>query len=91
MGFDTLPDQSTLWRSWNYRFTPDLQETVQTAARTILIKASQAGVAVPREPDTSHPLRDTDDEKTDLNDQTVLNRTEDITDHVSRIVFPTFS
>jgi IS4 transposase len=91
LGFDTVPDQSTLWRSWNHRFTPDLQETVQTAARTILIKASQAGVAVPREPDTSHPLCDTDDEETDLNDQTVLNRTEDITDHVSRVVFPTFS
>jgi IS4 transposase len=68
-----------------------IRETVETAARTILIKASQAGVAVPREPDTSHPLRDTDDEETDLNDQTVLNRTEDITEQVSRTVYPAFS
>ena len=38
----TVPNQSTLWRSWNERFTQDLRETVQKAARTILIKAQNA-------------------------------------------------
>jgi hypothetical protein len=46
-----VPDQSTLWRSWHHRFTTELQDTVETAARTILIKAQNAGVTVPREPE----------------------------------------
>ncbi|GCF15934.1 ISNCY family transposase ISH7B [Haloarcula mannanilytica] len=91
LDLQTVPDQSTLWRSWNKRFSADLRETVQTAARTILIKASQAGLSVPREPDTSHLLRDTDDEVTDLDDQTVLDRTEDVAEEVSRTVYPAFS
>ena len=51
LGLETIPDQSTLWRSWHKRFTADLRETVETAARTILIKAQDAGVSVPREPE----------------------------------------
>ena len=43
LGFETVPDQSTLWRSWHERFTADLRETVETAARTILIKAQNSG------------------------------------------------
>ena len=39
LGLETVPDQSTLWRSWNTRFTADLRETVETTARTLLIKA----------------------------------------------------
>jgi hypothetical protein len=50
LGFEMIPYQSTLWRSWHERFTADLRETVETAARTILIKAQNAGVGVPREP-----------------------------------------
>lgn len=46
LGLETVPDQSTLWRSWNKRFTADLRETVEAAARTILIKAQSAGVEV---------------------------------------------
>lgn len=33
LGFETVPDQSTLWRSWHQRFTADLRETVEKAAR----------------------------------------------------------
>ena len=51
LGLETTPDQSTPWRSWHKRFTADLRSTVETAARTILIKARNAGVAVPREPE----------------------------------------
>jgi len=91
LGFETIPDQSTLWRSWHERFSADLRETVETAARRILIKAQNAGVAVPREPEGK--LRHHDDEsgESEPHDQTVLKQAEKITDHVSRIVFPTFS
>ena len=51
LGFDSVPDQSTLWRSWNKRFSADLRETVARTARTLLINAQNAGVAVPRDPE----------------------------------------
>lgn len=56
-GFDSVPDQSTLWRSWHKQFTANFRETVKTAARTILIEAQNAGVTVPREPEQTvgHP------------------------------------
>lgn len=60
LGFDSLPDQSTLWRSWHKRFTVGLRETVETAARTILIKTQNAGVAVPREPNRKLQHQDND-------------------------------
>jgi hypothetical protein len=56
LGFETIPDQSTLWRSWHERFTAGLRESVETAARTILIKAQNVGVETPREP--ARKLRD---------------------------------
>ena len=65
LGLETVPDQSTLWRSWHERFTAELRSTVETAARTILIKAQNAGVAVPREPERhllSHAHEDTSSE-----------------------------
>jgi IS4 transposase len=91
LGLETIPEQSTLWRSWHKRFTPDLRETVETAARTILIKAQNAGVGIPREPERK--LRHHDDESGELEpaEQTTLEQAEKITDHVSRIVFPAFS
>jgi hypothetical protein len=47
LGLERVPDQSTLWRSWNKRFTADLRETVEAAARTILMKAQNEDVDVP--------------------------------------------
>ncbi|MFD1685937.1 transposase [Halobellus litoreus] len=91
LGFDTIPDQSTLWRSWNKRFSADLCETVETAARTILIKAQNAGVAVPRDPEQKLQYHDDESVETDRNDQTVLEEAAKISDHVSRVVFPAFS
>jgi hypothetical protein len=43
LDFETIPDQSTLWRTWHQRFTPDLRETITTVARTVLILADRAG------------------------------------------------
>lgn len=91
LGLESVPDQSTFWRSWHDRFTSDLRETVATAARTILIKAQNAGVEVPRPPEQKLPQRDTDTEESDPDKQTVLEQAEPVTDHVSRVVFPAFS
>jgi len=91
LGFETIPEQSTLWRSWHERFSADLRETVETAARTILIKAQNAGVAVPREPARKLRYHGNESGESDPDDQTTLEQAEKITDHVSRVVFPAFS
>ena len=39
LGLESIPNQSTLRRRRRHRFTADLQDTVETAARRILIKA----------------------------------------------------
>ena len=91
LGFDSVPDQSTLWRSWNKRFSADLRETVERTARTLLINAQNAGVAVPRDPERKLQNRNDESEATDPDDQTVLAEAAKISDQVSRVVFPAFS
>lgn len=91
LGFERIPNQSTLWRSWHERFTADLRKAIETAARTILIKAQNAGIVVPREPERKLRYRDDDKDDSLPDDQTVLKRARKITNHVSRIVFPAFS
>lgn len=91
LGLATVPDQSTLWRSWHNRFTTELRSTVETAARTILIKAQNAGIAVPCEPERSLPSPGDEEDETGLDDQAILDEASPVTDHVSRIVFPAFS
>ena len=90
LGFDSVSDQSTLWRSWHHRPTADLRETVATAARIILIKTDKAGVSVPREPPNRRPRHEMDEEST-FDDQTILDRAKEITNHVGRVVYPAFS
>ncbi|GCF15942.1 hypothetical protein Harman_38770 [Haloarcula mannanilytica] len=90
LGLETVPDQSTLWRTWHERFTADLRETIEVAARTILIKAQDVGVTVPREPERQLPFQ-RDEEESDTGDQAILDEAASITDHVSRVVFPAFS
>jgi hypothetical protein len=91
LGFDAVPDQSTLWRSWNNRFSADLRETVERTARTILINAQNAGVAVPRDPERKLQYHNDESGPTDPDDQTVLEEAAKISNHVSRVVFPAFS
>ena len=91
LGLETLPNQSTLWRSWHNRFTAEFRSTVETAARTILIKAQNAGVAVPREPDRNLPSHGDEADESDQTDHSVLDEAATITEHVSRVVFPAFS
>lgn len=89
LGFETIPDQSTLWRTWHRRFPTTLQETVQKGARAILIKAEDEGVSIPRKPSRQFRSDDRDDEN--LTDQLVLDRAKEITTCVSQIVYPAFS
>jgi len=91
LDLETVPDQSTLWRSWHKRFPDEFRSTVETAARTILVKAQNADVAVPREPERRLPSHDAEEDELELEDQAVLNEAETITEHVSRIVFPALS
>ncbi|WP_369333758.1 transposase [Halorubrum sp. SP9] len=91
LGFDSVPDQSTLWRSWNERFSAKLRETVERTARTTLINAQNAGVAVPRDPERKLQYHNEESMETDLDDQTILEEAAKISDHVSRVVFPSFS
>lgn len=90
LGFASMPDQSTLWRSWHERFSAELKETVTTAARTILIQATRTGVSTPRKPD-GELSRSAEQAESAPTDQAVLDRAEEMTDHMSRIVFPAFS
>ncbi|XGI84400.1 transposase [Halorutilales archaeon Cl-col2-1] len=90
LGLETVPDQSTLWRSWHTRFTDEFRETIQKAARTILIKAQNADVTVPREPEQILPARDDVDESVP-DDRAILDNADRVTKHVSRVVFPAFS
>jgi hypothetical protein len=91
LALESVPNQSTLWRSWHHRFTTDLQDTVETAARTILIKTQNAGVTVPREPDRQTPRHGDENTESDPDDQTVLEHAETLTNRVSDVVFPAFS
>lgn len=91
LGLESVPNQSTLWRSWHERFTGELRETVETAAQTALINAQNAGVSVPRDPDRTLPQRGDSTGDSDPDEQTVLEQAGTITDHVSRVVFPAFS
>ncbi len=91
LGFESVPDQSTVWRSWHKRFTADLRETVETAARTILIKAQNAGVAVPHVPARKLRYHGSESGESDPDDQATLEQAEKITDYVNSIVFPSFS
>lgn len=91
LGLEPVPNQSTLWRSWHHRFTADLQDTIETAVRTILIKAQNAGVSVPREPERQTPRHGDENTEPDPDDQTILNQAETVTERVSDIAFPAFS
>ncbi|MDL0136550.1 transposase [Halobacterium salinarum] len=91
LGLESVPSQSTLWRSWHHRFTAELQATVETAARTILIKAQNAGVTIPREPNRQNRRHNDESPESDPSDQTVLEQAEIVTEQVSRVALPAFS
>jgi len=91
LGLETVPDQSTLWRSWHTHFTNNLRRTPQKAAQTILIKVQKANITVPREPKQILPARCDDVDEPVPDDRALLDNADRVTEHVSRVVFPAFS
>jgi len=91
IGLESVPNQSTLWRSWHKRFTAGLQDTVETAARTILIKAQNAGVTVPCEPERRSRRHGDGTTESNPDNQAVLEQAETVSEQVSRVAFPAFS
>ncbi|HET7324948.1 MAG TPA: transposase, partial [Halococcus sp.] len=73
LGFETLPNQSTFWRSWNNRFSGALRDAVQECAEAIVKAARACDVSLPErvssetnEPDTTDcPERQLLAQKTD--------------------------
>ena len=47
LGFESLPDQSTLWRGWNERFSAKLRDTVRNCADSIVTAARACEVPLP--------------------------------------------
>ena len=90
LDFGSVPDQSTLWRTWHRRFPDELRETIETAARSILIQADRAGVSVPRQP-PERPSRREESDEVAPTQQEILDRAEDVAEQVSEIVHPAFS
>ncbi len=90
LGFETLPNQSTLWRTWHYRFPTDLRETITESARTILKQADRRNVETPRTPAQSSSYHVVDNEN-DFGRQTLLDSADKLTDDLVRVVYPAFS
>ena len=90
LGFETVPDQSTLWRTWHRRFSTDLRETIQERARTILIRAERVGVDVPRSPQRKARHPDADDGYPSSK-QAKLSKADDVTDELQRTAYPALS
>ena len=90
LDFESVPDQSTLWRTWHRRFATELRETIETAARSILIQADRADVPVPRQPPERSSRREESNDEAP-SQQEVLDRAEEITEQVSEFVHPAFS
>ncbi|ESS06220.1 MAG: hypothetical protein A07HB70_01770 [uncultured archaeon A07HB70] len=91
LGLESVPDQSTLWRSWHQRLPTGLRDTVEAAARSILIRAQNAEVPVPREPEQNPLPRGEDPGGSDPDNRSILDKAGSISEHVSRLVFPAFS
>ena len=81
LGFTSVPDQSTLWRSWHQRFTAELRETVESVARTILSHADTAGVSTPRQPH-DRPRRETDERNSSPDNETIVDCASKVTEQV---------
>ncbi len=52
LGFDSLPAQSTFWRAWNERFSPELRDAVQECAERIVTATRACEVSLPGRIDT---------------------------------------
>jgi hypothetical protein len=49
LGFETLPNQSTFWRAWHYRFSDELRDTLLECAAAIVRAARRCDISLPSE------------------------------------------
>jgi putative transposase len=47
LGFESVPDQSTLWRAWENRFTEDIHEAIRTTAEVAVEQARRFDAPAP--------------------------------------------
>jgi IS4 transposase len=92
LGFETLPDQSTLHRAWHNRFAGDLQNAIEGCARDVGLCAARYGVPPLKPQQTSRviPAAERNAVKPPSRRE-ILNRAGELTDHAKRVVFPAFS
>lgn len=93
LGFETIPDQSTLWRSRHERFSDELLRSIRECVASIRVLAGENGVSVPVSkssslPDELPPLKESDDEPSQ---REILQRADELTAEAQRRIFPTFS
>lgn len=92
LGFNAIPDQSTLWRAQHRRFTDNLLAAVRNAARELADVARDHGLDAPGPTDHSDDEGDADHRDGRLADQSpVVERAQDAVDHAREYAFPHFS
>lgn len=59
LGFETVPDQSTMWRARHYRFSDEFLQSITECVRSIEVLVRENGVSVPASSPsslTTHPF-----------------------------------
>lgn len=87
IGFDELPDQSTLWRAWNERFSPPLRAAIREAASNFAKVYSEEGYDLPG-PSNSGTNGDDDSDGDQRLASPVADDVEELTSHAQRLVYP---
>jgi hypothetical protein len=96
LGFDTVPDQTTLWRARHERFSDDLIDAIGKCATNIRLLAGENRVSVPprktdhtAESDTPRPWEQpADDEPTQCE---IIQRADELTAQAQQRIFPAFT
>ncbi len=58
LGFETIPDQSTLWRTWNTRFDADLRGAIRTAGAAVAAVGRDHDLELPGPAQSDEPEHD---------------------------------
>lgn len=93
LGFENIPDQSTVWRARHERFSDELLRSISECVISIQVLAGENGVSVPAGKSNSlkndhPPLEESDDEPSQ---REILQRADELTAEAQRHIFPAFS
>ncbi len=93
LGFETTPDQSTIWRARHERFGDELLQSIEECVASLCLLAAENGVSVPVSNSSSlktdlQPLEESDDGPTQ---REILQRADELTAEAQRRIFPAFS